>query len=134
SLRVFSLLSCYGSDIFRDYVVRVNSIAAAFAVAIRSNPDFELALDPGCNIVCFRYRPTGSAQSADDLNSLNVMIRTQLVAETKYYLVQTRLRGRVYLRCTFTNPTTESEHTDGLLHTIQSIGDGIIKLRSQFLT
>lgn len=134
SLRVFSLLSCYGHEVFQDYVVRVNSIASDFATAIRANPDFELALDPACNIVCFRYRPTSSAQSADDLNNLNLMIRAQLVAETNYYLVQTRLLGRVYLRCTFTNPKTESRHTDGLLLAIQSIGGGITALRNQFLT
>jgi L-2,4-diaminobutyrate decarboxylase len=133
SLRVFSLLSCYGSDVFRDYVVRVNAITAAFAVAVRANPDFELALDPPCNIVCFRYRPTMLAQSADDLNNLNAMIRAQLVAESNYYLVQTRLRGRVYLRCTFTNPSTTSEHTDGLLRTIEAIGGRITTLRDQFI-
>jgi L-2,4-diaminobutyrate decarboxylase len=134
SLRVFSLLSCYGPEVFQDYVVRVNSIATGFATAIRANPDFELALDPACNIVCFRYRPTSSTQSADDLNNLNLMIRAQLVAETNYYLVQTRLLGRVYLRCTFTNPITESSHTEGLLLAIQSIGGGITALRNQFLT
>lgn len=133
SLRVFSLLSCYGPEIFRDYVVRVNTIAANFAIAVRANPFFELALDPDCNIVCFRYRPTMPAHTADDLDSLNAMIRGQLVAETNYYLVQTRLRGRVYLRCTFTNPTTEKNHTDGLLLAIQSIGSQISDLRSQFL-
>ncbi|WP_044103758.1 pyridoxal phosphate-dependent decarboxylase family protein [Neolewinella persica] len=134
SLRVFSLLSCYGSDIFRDYVVRVNTIAANFAADVRANPLFELALDPGCNIVCFRYRPTMPVHSADDLDNLNAMIRAQLVAETNYYLVQTRLRSRIYLRCTFTNPKTEVNHTAGLLQAIQSIGGEITNLRSQFLT
>ena len=134
SLRVFSLLSCYGSDIFRDYVVRVNTIAANFATAVRANPSFELALDPGCNIVCFRYRPMMPVHSADDLNNLNAMIRAQLVTETNYYLVQTRLRGSIYLRCTFTNPKTESDHTEGLLRVIQSIGGKITSLRDQFLS
>lgn len=134
SLRVFSLLSCYGSDVFRDYVVRVNAVAAGFAGAVRAHPEFELALEPACNIVCFCYRPTGVVHSAADLNDLNAMIRAQVVAETDYYLVQTRLRGRVYLRCTFTNPATESAHTDGLLQKIEAIGVGITALRSQFLT
>lgn len=134
SLRVFSLLACYGEEVFRDYVVRVNTIAAGFAAAVRENPDFELALLPDCNIVCFRYRPGGPVDSADDLDHLNAMLRAQLVAETDFYVVQTRLNGRVYLRCTFTNPLTESKHTTDLLDALQHLGHGITQLRSQFLS
>lgn len=134
SLRVFSLLACYGEEVFRDYVVRTNVIAAGFAAAVGKHPDFELALPPDCNIVCFRYRPIGVVHSAAELDHLNALLRAQLVAETNFYVVQTRLGGRIYLRCTFTNPLTEASHTDALLDTLQRLGHGIINLHAQILS
>ncbi|WP_187270845.1 pyridoxal phosphate-dependent decarboxylase family protein [Neolewinella aurantiaca] len=133
SLRVFSLLSCAGTSVFRDYVVRVNETAQVFATAVRSNPDFELALEPDCNIVCFRFRPTRVAHSAEELNHLNTMLRSQLVSETKFYIVQTKLRGNAYLRCTFTNPLTEEVHCNELLAELTRLGTGLTDFRTQFI-
>lgn len=129
SFRVYSLLACYGAEVFREYVVRVNAIGRQFARDIRLHPDFELALEPDCNIVCFRYRPAQSALSATELDDINAMIRAQLVTETSYYIVQTRLHQRVYLRCTFTNPFTEGEHTQEMLKHLTSMGKALLEFR-----
>jgi len=133
SLRVFSLLAIYGEQVFTDYVTTVNGIAEAFAATVKANPDFELALEPDCNIVCFRFRPAGQAQSADDLNRLNAMVRAQLVADTKFYIVQTRLRGQLYLRCTFTNPLTQKEHLKELLKKLAETGNAVVALRNTLM-
>ena len=133
SLRVFSLLAIYGEQVFTDYVTTVNGIAEAFAATVKANPDFELALEPDCNIVCFRFRPAGQAQSADDLNRLNAMVRAQLVADTKFYIVQTRLRGQLYLRCTFTNPLTPKEHLKELLKKLAETGNAVVALRNTLM-
>lgn len=130
SLRVFSLLACHGAEVFRDYVVQVNKIADTFANAIKANPDFELALEPDCNIVCFRFRPGGRIHTSDELNHLNAMIRAQLAAETKFYAVQTKLRGQVYLRCTFTNQATAEQHLTELLTELSKIGKGLVEFKN----
>lgn len=130
SLRVFSLLACHGEEVFRDYVVSVSAIAEDFAAAINARPDFELGLPPDCNIVCFRYRPTAVAHSAADLDHLNALLRAQMVAETDFYLVQTKLRDRTFLRCTFTNPLTEATHTETLLNEIALRGKAMAELRT----
>lgn len=130
SLRVFSLLACHGAKVFSDYVVQVNGIAAGFAEEVKANPDFELALAPDCNIVCFRYRPAGRVQTANELDHLNAMIRAQLVAETKFYIVQTKLRGKVYMRCTFTNPLTGAANYKALLEELAGAGQAIVSLKN----
>ena len=130
SLRVFTLLATYGEEVFRDYVVRVNDLGQYFANELSARPDFELALPPDCNIVCFRYRPTHPVQSAEQLDHLNAMIRAQVVRETDFYLVQTKLRGRTYLRCTFTNPLTEEGTLKELLKTIVAVGEGATAMTS----
>ncbi len=130
SLRVFSLLACYGAEVFTDYVVRVNTLAAALANTINTTPNFELALEPDCNIVCFRYRPHTTNHTSDDLNHLNAMIRAQLVQETAFYIVQTTLRGQVYLRCTLTNPLTQQTHLDAMLEKLSATGKALVALRN----
>ncbi len=129
SLRVYSLLACYGEHVFQDYVVRVNDIGEQFAATLRQQPDFELALDPACNIVCFRYRPLYTSLSAAELDQVNAMIRAQLVTETHYYIVQTKLRGSVYLRCTFTNPFTTQEHYAEMLALLSRMGEALLERR-----
>jgi len=129
SLRIFSLLACHGEGVFTDYVTRVNGIAANFANALRKRPDFELALNPDCNIVCFRYRPVTTTASASDLDHLNAILRAQVVAETAIYLVQTKLNDRTYLRCTFTNPFTVAVHTKTLLEAIALRGRALSEIR-----
>jgi L-2,4-diaminobutyrate decarboxylase len=130
SLRVFSLLACHRAEVFRDYVIRVNEIAGTFANKVKASPDFELALEPDCNIVCFRFRPPGHVHTADELNHLNAMIRAQLVVETKFYVVQTKLRGQVYLRCTFTNQATAELHLEKLLVELSQLGNGLVEFRN----
>ena len=130
SLRVFTLLSCYGAQVFADYVVRVNQLAAVLAGMIGERHDFELALTPDCNIVCFRYRPAVPHHDADALDHLNAMLRAQLVTETKFYIVQTKLRGRVYLRCTITNPLTTTEHLEEMLVTLSGNGRAVSALKN----
>ncbi len=130
SLRVASLLACHGEKVFTDYVTTVNSIAADFALLIKNTPDFELALEPDCNIVCFRLRPRDLLQSAEDLDHLNAMVRAQIVTETKFYIVQTKLRNKLYLRCTFTNPFTGQNEKIQLLEKISSMGLSLAKMKN----
>lgn len=130
SLRVFSLLSVYGPEVFRDYLTSVNSIAARCAAAVRQTPELELAVPPETNIVCFRYHPKTKGLTVEEVNGLNQMIRAQIIQETDFYIVQTKLRGLVWLRCTFTNPMTSEEHIDKMLQEVKARGQALVGLRS----
>ncbi|MBV6654654.1 MAG: hypothetical protein KI786_12895, partial [Mameliella sp.] len=79
----------------------------------KTNPDFELAVEPSCNIVCFRY--LHKEANADQLNALNLKIRERLLEDGEFYIVQTQLKGDTYLRVTLTNPHTSSEDLEALL-------------------
>jgi len=129
SLRVFSLLSVYGPEVFREYIITVNAIAARCAMAIKDMPDLELVMEPQTNIVCFRYHPFSKGLSLLEVNELNLMVRSQLYQETDFYVVQTKLRGVIWLRCTFTNPMTTDKHFTRMLEEVKARGEVLMRFR-----
>ncbi len=118
SLKWYSLYQTYGPELLDQYVSRVIDTTRALARCIEKHPHFELAIPPQCNIICFRY---ANGQSPDQLNDLNRRIRRQLLEDGTFYVVQTQLDGKVYLRCTLSNPFTEEEHLKGLLALIKNM-------------
>ena len=70
---------------------------------MRASGDFELALEPECNIVCFRHRPA----TGEDTSAHQERIRAAVNASGRFYVVQTKLRGDTWLRCALMNPATE---------------------------
>ncbi|MEO0789470.1 MAG: pyridoxal-dependent decarboxylase [Bacteroidota bacterium] len=122
SLRVYSLLYEYGFPFLQDYLERVNYLGQNLAEQVSSRMDFDLAMSPDCNIVCFRYFPKTGNFSGQQLDSLNEMIRSQLIESEEFYIVSTRLRGRFYLRCTLTNPFTNENHLSAMLDAVERVG------------
>ncbi|MBB4079215.1 L-2,4-diaminobutyrate decarboxylase [Lewinella aquimaris] len=126
-LRTFTLLSVYGPELFRDYVVRVGELGRELGRQVRRHPELELFMEPDVNIVCFRFgHPTLSATARDGLNQL---IRTTLTESGQIYLVQTRIDGEVYLRCTLTNAFTTSADLSDMLARVASVGHELLQLR-----
>jgi L-2,4-diaminobutyrate decarboxylase len=128
--RVFTLLAAYGPQVFVDYLESVHAIAAHCADAVTANPDFDLVIRPDTNIVCFRFHPKTAGLNAGDLDHINAMIRNQLREQGDFYIVQTKLRGQAWLRCTFTNPMTTNAHVDDMLTAVAEAGSKIVGLRS----
>lgn len=114
---LYASLASYGEAFFADYVNSMGRLAQDFAQMIREAPDFELAVQPDANIVCFRYKGKGDDAESDRMQDA---IRSRLIASGRFYLVQTRLRGRLYLRTTLINPTTRLAHLRELLEAIRS--------------
>lgn len=115
-LKVYAGLMCYGTRFFADYVTRQYDLARTFARMLREAPDFELAVDPDANIVCFRYVP----QDGEDPDVVNAIIRRTLVRSGSFYIVQVRLPGGLYLRVTLLNPDITEEDLHALLETIRA--------------
>ncbi len=115
-LKVYLMIKTYGDDLFSSYVDQTYDLAREFAELINETPYFELATKPDSNIVCFRLVKDGL--SDDEINSLNANIREKIKKDGTFYIVQTVVDGKVYLRITIMNPFTTIEILKNLLNLI----------------
>ena len=104
----FTLLKIYGEEVFNANVTQLYDMGKEFSKIIKAEKDFELAIPPMSNIVCFRYITNGLDTS--ELNGLNAKIRQTLLEDGEFYIVQTKLRGVQYMRVTVMNPFTKTSH------------------------
>jgi len=118
-LKAYALLRTYGPELWEQYLERVMGLGRQFAALVRETEGFELAVEPQCNIVCFRYHPDGVEGEA--LDALNEAIRQALLEEGRFYIVKTNLRGSAYLRVTLSNPFTAEADIRELLAAIESL-------------
>jgi L-2,4-diaminobutyrate decarboxylase len=114
SLKVYSIMHTYGTELWEDYLERAMENGQEFARQIAAHPDFELALHPQCNIVCFRYHKKGLDE--ETLNRYNQQLRAKMLEDGHFYIVQTDLKGATYLRVTLTNPFTSSVEISELIN------------------
>lgn len=123
-LHWYILLKLYGDDIFDQNVTKLYDLGKEFAQLIHSDSNFELAIEPMSNILCFRY--VAPQLSLEQLNSLNQSIRQQLLEDGEFYMVQTQLRGVHYLRTSLMNPFTTMEHLGWLLEKIKTLAEKLM--------
>lgn len=114
ALLLYTGLRVHGAGLYRDYVTRCLDVARRLAELVETSEDFELAMAPEANIVCFRY--TGASGDPDDAQD---RFRRAVTATGSYYLVSAELGGRLYLRCTLQNPFTDDEDLLGLLAAVR---------------
>ena len=118
SIHWFTLLKLYGEEVFDANVTHLYDMGALFARLIEEEPNFELALKPMSNIVCFRYCPP--SMSSENTNALNAKIRQLLLEDGEFYIVQTKLKDRFYMRITVMNPFTTELHFRALINKIKA--------------
>jgi len=119
SIQFYVLLKYYGEEVFDAFVTTLYDLGQTFAHLIQGKKDFELALEPDTNIVCFRYHPEGI--EGEELNQLNRKIRQNLLEEGAFYLVQTLLKEQVFMRTTIMNPMTKEADFKLLLDKIEAL-------------
>ncbi|MEE4274056.1 MAG: aminotransferase class V-fold PLP-dependent enzyme [Thermoanaerobaculales bacterium] len=120
-LKLYVPLMVLGSELFAHYVETMYDLARDFAARIRSSADFELAVEPEANIVCFRFVGHRTA----DVDVVQKEIRTRILEREDFYLVRTDLRGDTYLRCTIINPLTTIANLEELLDLIRTVGSEV---------
>jgi L-2,4-diaminobutyrate decarboxylase len=116
----YTALKYYGNSYFKEYIDSRYDLAGTFAMMIKSDRQFELAVEPDSNIVCFRYAPEGNNDFT--LNQINSAIRDKIIKEGSFYIVQTELEGKIWIRLTIINPLTSEEDLKNLLMRIKEIG------------
>ena len=119
SLKIFTLLKLYGEEVFAAVVDQVYDLGQKFAKMIAKRPNFELAMEPECNIVCFRVVKNG----VSDLNAFNQSLREHILEKGHFYIVQTTLRDKVYLRTSLMNPLTTEQDLTILLDELESLAN-----------
>jgi L-2,4-diaminobutyrate decarboxylase len=115
ALKTYTLIRLYGEAAFEANVDTLFDLGKNFAQQVRARPLFELAVEPECNIVCFRIND-GSGR---DLNELNAKILQKIIEHGRFYFVQTNLHSVVYLRVSLMNPLTNAQDLTELLDTIE---------------
>lgn len=103
SIELWTALRVHGEAWFGQVVDRLFELTRIFADKIAATDDFELALPPEANIICYRHR------SAD-----NRALREAVRRDGRFYIVGTQLPGGYYLRSTVMNPLTEPADFDAL--------------------
>lgn len=113
-------LKYYGNNYYREYIESRYDLARKFAELLKSNHEFELAVEPESNIVCFRYNPKGHSETT--INQVNAAIRDKIIKEGSYYVVQVELNGKIWIRLTIINPVTSEADLKDLLKRVMEIG------------
>ena len=105
-----------GAGGLRAHVERLWELGGELAALVRESDDFELALEPECNVVCFRHRcPPGT-----DSDAHQERIRAAVNAHGQFYVVQTRLRDATWLRCALMNAATEPSDLIAMLAALRA--------------
>lgn len=110
SIELWTALRQVGEGWFGEVVDRLFDLTRVFADKIAASADFELALPPEGNIVCYRLR------GAD-----NRALREACLRDGRFYIVGTQLAGSYWLRSTVMNPLTEPSDFDALLEHLRSL-------------
>lgn len=119
SLELWAALRAHGEAVFGDIVDRQAHLAQLLAAKIAAAPDFELALQPESNIVCFRH--VDPVIQTPDLDAHNRALRKRVVEDGRFYLVGTQLPGGYHLRSTLMNPLIEERDLDELLDYLREL-------------
>jgi L-2,4-diaminobutyrate decarboxylase len=109
----YTAIKYYGKNYYREYIESRYDLAASFATLIKTNNHLELAIEPDANIICFRYIKKGLKE--DMVNQINASVREKIVKEGSFYIVQTEVNGKLFLRLTIINPVTSINDLKKLL-------------------
>jgi L-2,4-diaminobutyrate decarboxylase len=117
AIELWAALRVYGEELFVEVVDRLAALAASLAAKVAAVDDFELALAPELNIVCYRHRPPG----VTDLDAHNRALRRRVVENGRFYVVGAQLPRGYFLRSTIMNPLIEESDLDDLLDHLREL-------------
>lgn len=118
ALKLWTVLELIGADALGEMVAGLHDAAREMATLLEAAPDFELLISPMSNILCFRHRPDaadGTTWTDAALDAHQAALRARAIASGEFYLVQTRIAGRLYLRVTIMNVQTGEQQFVRLL-------------------
>jgi len=120
----YTALKYYGHSYYKEYVDSRYDLARNFASIIESDMDFELAVPPESNIVCFRFNGKGLSDEA--ANKFNLQARDIIMKEGSFYIVKAELNGKIWIRVTIINPVTTIEDLNKLMNRINELAAELV--------
>jgi len=115
-LKLFMTLAAMGEKGLEDHVNQMVGMAEKSADLIDAQDDFEIAIRPETNILCFR---TGS----DD--AVQMEIRRRLLEKGDYYISTTLYKGQRWMRLVFMNPVVKISDVEDLIEEIRTVRDSL---------
>ncbi len=101
ALKLWFVIRSFGVEGLQKRIRRHVALAQEFAGWVRENPQFELAAPVPLSLVCFRHRG-GDAVNQQILDRLN--------ASGRIFLTHTRLNGKLTLRMSIGQTSTQRRH------------------------
>ena len=111
-LKFYMVLAALGEKKLGEFIDRQYELAIQAYEYLNNLPEFECALPPQSNIVCFRIR-------GDD--AMQMRIRDTMIAEGSFYISSTLFHGKRYLRLALMNPLTSMNDIERLARRIQDL-------------
>jgi L-2,4-diaminobutyrate decarboxylase len=111
ALKLWVAVQRYGTAAFGLLYDHFAELASYLYDVMESHPDFEPLHRPECNILCFRC----VRGRDEDLDELNLRIRTDYNQRGTGWITTTILNGQRVLRVTLINPRLRREHIDAMV-------------------
>lgn len=103
ALKLWMVIRHYGVEGLRHHIREHVALAKEFAGWITESDGFELAVEPLLSLVCFRHRGGDEA---------NMRLMDALNAGGRIFLTHTKLDGKVTLRLSIGQTSTERRHVE----------------------
>ena len=110
SLKLWMILRSFGAREIRARLSAHIALAQQLASWIDVHPDFERLAPVPFSVVCFRWKPAGSAWSDERLDAINEQIIDAVNQTGDVFLSHTRLKGTLALRIAIGHLHTTEHH------------------------
>jgi glutamate/tyrosine decarboxylase-like PLP-dependent enzyme len=120
AIPVWATLRAYGRNGHADMIARHCALARRVASQVDAAPDLERLADVPLNIVCFRYRPPGVAET--ELDDLNRRLGAMLLEDGRVYFGTTEYGGKVAFRPAIVNWRTTERDVDLIVEVVRELG------------
>ena len=111
-LKFFMVLGALGESGLGAFIDQQYELAAEAYDYIAQQPDFECAVRPQSNIICFRIQGSDEHQ---------IEIRNTLLTEGQFYISSTLFNGKRYLRLALMSPATNRKTIEALIARIRAL-------------
>ena len=122
ALKVWMSIQTFGLARFRAAIARAMELADEAGQLVARTYGLELLSAPSLGVLCFRYRPEGTAWTAERIETLNQALQTQVIASGTAMISSTRLHGIYSLRLCIMSHQTVWEDVRETIERISTLG------------